>query len=691
MKNKRISTIFFSSLFLVFFIIFVYIIIFSINKETPNVSSLVKNGWQYRYGESPVDSSGVPIWIKGSANDMGWSDFTVPGKPINKAHNSEVWVRVPVASGDWVQPTILFMTYDQIFKVYMDNKPIYSFGKFDIINLKKCQGTPWHLIELPSGYGGKYIYLHFYSLKSESTGLIRKFDINNKSVHIYNIVKAGLLTVIFASIFVFVGICSFIIFVIARKEHKVFLYLSVSSITTGIWLLAGGTLKQFLFDAPGFWVHIEITSQYLIPLCFTALMKSLFNSKHEKIFNSIIYISGLLIIISLLLDLLNIVPLVNTLDVFYITFTLEMVTMIVIIFKAFSEWNIEIKIFSSGFTLLCLLGIMDILNWNFNINHSDTYLTQWGMTFFILSLALVLIFDFIKTQKSVEIYSEEVKLKEIIITERKRELEEAMINDKLKTEFISNISHEFRTPLNIIVSSIQLLSLYEKNGTIFEAKADLKKYLEIMKQNSYRLIRLVNNIIDITKIDTGYLELKLENHNIVAVVEDITLSVADYIKSKGISLTFDTDVEEKILACDSDKIERVILNLLSNAVKFSNPGSDIFVDIHDMDSEVVISIEDTGIGMEKDKLNLIFNRFAQVDRSFTRNHEGSGIGLSLVKSLVEMHGGKITVQSEYEKGSKFIITLPARILEDDDKKPEEQEMHAVYVEKVDIEFSDIYS
>jgi signal transduction histidine kinase len=286
---------------------------------------------------------------------------------------------------------------------------------------------------------------------------------------------------------------------------------------------------------------------------------------------------------------------------------------------------------------------------------------------------------------------EVVKSKESIITQKKHQIEESEINDKLKTEFISNISHELKTPLNIIVSAIQLLSLYERDGSAFEAREGYKKYLNVMKQNSYRLIRLVNNIIDISKIDSGYMQLNLENHNIVAVVEDITLSVVSFINDKDISLTFDTDVEEKILACDTDKIERIILNLLSNAVKFSNPGSSILVYINDRGSEVVISVEDTGIGMEKDKLDLIFNRFAQLDKSFTRNHEGSGIGLSLVESLVEMHGGKIKVESEFKKGSKFIITLPSRTLEVNDKKFEKREINATNVETVRIEFSDIYS
>ncbi|MEQ8199093.1 MAG: ATP-binding protein [Clostridiaceae bacterium] len=142
------------------------------------------------------------------------------------------------------------------------------------------------------------------------------------------------------------------------------------------------------------------------------------------------------------------------------------------------------------------------------------------------------------------------------------------------------------------------------------------------------------------------------NCNIVNIVEEITLSVAEYIKSNHLNLIFDTDIEEKIVACDLDKIERIMLNILSNAIKFSDLGGNIFVNIYDGKKFITITIEDTGIGINEDKLNIIFDRFRQIDKSFTRN-EGSGIGLSLVKSLVEMQGGTILVESKYGAGTKF--------------------------------------
>ena len=295
-------------------------------------------------------------------------------------------------------------------------------------------------------------------------------------------------------------------------------------------------------------------------------------------------------------------------------------------------------------------------------------------------------------------YIKDITEQKRMIEENKKFLQQTIEYDRLKTEFFGNMSHEFRTPLNIILSIIQLLNSihndsidnYDKFIVAFE------KYIGIMRQNAYRLLKLLNNIIDLTKIDTGFSEINLDNHNIVAVVEDITLSVADYMKSKGIELIFDTDIEEKIIACDDDKIERIMLNLLSNAIKYTKASGTIKVYIKDLGTNVMISVQDTGIGMPNDKLDVIFERFRQVDELLTRRAEGSGIGLSLVKSLVEAHGGTISVSSTQMVGSEFVILLPTRTVKNTkiSYKPlditNNDDQLQKKVERISIEFSDIY-
>lgn len=297
-----------------------------------------------------------------------------------------------------------------------------------------------------------------------------------------------------------------------------------------------------------------------------------------------------------------------------------------------------------------------------------------------LSAVLVIVKD-MSSSKNVE------KLRSDFEESRKK-LNEVLDANKAITEFFSNVSHELKTPLNVILGAVQVLNLYSnKDMPMYDMQ---KKYLKIMKQNCYRLLRLVNNVVDMSKIDSGFFKLYLKNYNIVGIVEEITLSVADYIENKGINLIFDTDVEEKVIACDPDKIERIILNLLSNAAKFTKPRDEILVNIVDREDSIVISVKDTGTGIPEDKLQSIFERFKQVDKTIGLNKEGSGIGLSLVKSLVELHGGSININSKEGEGSEFIIELPAKVIEGEDDSISNV-MYESKIERIDIEFSDIYS
>lgn len=280
---------------------------------------------------------------------------------------------------------------------------------------------------------------------------------------------------------------------------------------------------------------------------------------------------------------------------------------------------------------------------------------------------------------------------QLLVKEKDKQLAEADEYDKSKTEFFTTISHELKTPINIILGSIQLYSQLHTNYEGCSHYNSCLKYLKMMKQNCYRLLKLSNNLIDITRFDSGTVNKNFMSFNIVSIVENITLSVVEFAKNLGIDLIFDTDIEEKIIYCDADKIERVILNLISNAIKFTEREGTIEVRIKDKGEFVSISVKDTGLGIPEDKKRLIFERFEQVDSTLTRKREGSGIGLSLVKSIVEFHGGWITVDSELGKGSEFIFVLPAKPSNGMIINNEVEAIKEVNIDRLSIEFSDIYS
>ncbi len=267
---------------------------------------------------------------------------------------------------------------------------------------------------------------------------------------------------------------------------------------------------------------------------------------------------------------------------------------------------------------------------------------------------------------------------------------ETLQYDKIKTEFFANISHEIKTPLNIIIGTLQLFELILSGQSTYEGVEKLTKYTTIMRQNCFRLLRMLNNLIYITEIDSGFVELHVQNHNLVQIVNNILSSASRFIESKGVELTLDSKEPFIETACDAEKIERVLLNLLSNAVKFTDRGDNIKVSLFSSNGYAYISVKDTGIGIPDDMKELIFQRFRQVDKSFTRKCEGSGIGLSLVKSLVEMHNGSIEVKSEYGNGSEFIVKLPIWLEASDEIAATAEATASVCIDRVNIEFSDIY-
>lgn len=320
------------------------------------------------------------------------------------------------------------------------------------------------------------------------------------------------------------------------------------------------------------------------------------------------------------------------------------------------------------------------------IEYEDNRIRGWRDNYYIYRLSL---------EKLVVVYddiTQEIENKKII-NDNQRIIFETSEMENLRTEFFANISHELKTPLNIILGIIQINGMIIKDEEKPIDKRKIINNIKIEKQNCFRLLRLINNLIDSTKLSSSNIELNIINCNIVNLVEEITQSVAQYINNNNLTLIFDTDVEEKIVACDLDKIERIMLNLLSNSIKFTELGGSIFVKIIDGDEYITITVEDNGIGIPMEKLNVIFDRFRQVDKSFTRNYEGSGIGLSLVKSLVELHDGTISVESKYGVGTKFIIKLPVKVLDYGSSEVKTNLGNCTInncVERIKIEFSDIY-
>ena len=231
----------------------------------------------------------------------------------------------------------------------------------------------------------------------------------------------------------------------------------------------------------------------------------------------------------------------------------------------------------------------------------------------------------------------------------------------MKSHFFANISHEFRTPLTLIMGpSDRIINETSDQQIVKQAKS--------IKKNAARLLNLINQLLDLSKLESGKLELRASRSNIVTFIKGLTMSFESAAEEKDITLSLEADKDEVELYFDHEKMTKIMTNLLSNAFKFTPEGGTITVTVQEnrangknpaSDIETVeIKVKDTGMGIEEKDLPKLFDRFYQVDNSRTREHEGTGIGLALVRELVELNYGTIGVWSKSSAGTEFTITLP---------------------------------
>jgi putative nucleotidyltransferase with HDIG domain len=238
------------------------------------------------------------------------------------------------------------------------------------------------------------------------------------------------------------------------------------------------------------------------------------------------------------------------------------------------------------------------------------------------------------------------------------ELEETnqklLTHDKLKTEFFTNVSHELRTPLTLILAPLNTL-IHNRQDNFPDT---ILSTLSIMQNNGLRLLKQINNLLDFAKLEAGRMRLNFQEVDLIKFCEDIVATVQHMAASRGLKLYFQYQMEDGIrVMIDTEQFEKVVINLLHNAIKFTGSGGRITLCIDDHDEDVELVVEDTGEGIPADMLETIFDRFAQVDGSSTRTREGTGLGLSLAREIVELHGGTIRATSTQGQGSRFIVQI----------------------------------
>ena len=293
--------------------------------------------------------------------------------------------------------------------------------------------------------------------------------------------------------------------------------------------------------------------------------------------------------------------------------------------------------------------------------------------------------DITENARKEELYIEHRERLLRIETEKTLALEKVI---RMKEEFLATISHEFKTPLTVINAILQTLDKFYAD----EMSDRVKSYLKKIRQNSFRQLRLVNNLVDVTRVNSEQFKIHKMNMDIIFLTKSIVESVRSFAQQKGVNIYFTSMISGRIIGVDESIYERILLNLLSNAIKFTPQGKSIYVELEFTNTNVILKVRDEGIGIPPDKMEMIFERFGQVDSSLSRQAEGSGIGLSLVKTLVTALSGEIVLKSKVNKGSTFKVTMPAGLVKEEEIQQDMKltDINKRLIQAVSIEFSDIY-
>jgi signal transduction histidine kinase len=238
------------------------------------------------------------------------------------------------------------------------------------------------------------------------------------------------------------------------------------------------------------------------------------------------------------------------------------------------------------------------------------------------------------------------------IAEKSRQLEEA---SRHKSQFLASMSHELRTPLNAILGFNEMIL-----GQVYgEVPSDMKEPLEDIQKSGRHLLRLINNVLDLAKIEAGRMELALADYSVQDTVESVRSTLRPLAEAKGLELVASVPQDIPLAYGDGGRLAQCLMNLAGNSLKFTKQGR-VEIAVQASNGQLTWRVSDTGIGIPPDKIETLFSEFRQTDATIASEYGGTGLGLSITKKFIEMHGGRIWVESELGRGSTFLFEVPLR-------------------------------
>lgn len=370
--------------------------------DLKDFTAKITDGWMYRYGDSPVDAGGRFVWLDG---DSGWSGFEFPGRPHNPDGQRSIWIKGRLPQGNWSDPTLRFRAPQQALEIYLDGRKIYSFGKIDSANTNETPGSILHLVPLPPEFQGKEIYFRLYAPLPSYAGYLIEIEVGERSSHIINILKQNGLSLIFGSLFLFVGFVMILFSLLRSKDGKAVFFLGLSTFFLGCWNIAEGKTLQVFFNSPVAPVYIADISIFLMPIGFMIFMEQMFTREghwEKLLFRRLWQCFTALFFLTFTADMAGVASNLNFNRILHLLIAFSLVSSLYIIIKTALAGNREAYIFAAGLIILGITGFYDtyIMFYSNSPNLNLYRISYWGMLAFVMSLIVIIMMRFSNAYES---------------------------------------------------------------------------------------------------------------------------------------------------------------------------------------------------------------------------------------------------------------------------------------------------
>ncbi|NEO29054.1 MAG: response regulator [Symploca sp. SIO3C6] len=632
----------------------------------------IVKGWQYRWGDFSVEGADAPACQENEISNSCWQQFQFPSRLRKPEDEQIVWLRVPLPTGQWKSPALYLRGVPYIIGAYLNQRLVYTEFSLNSSGKANFESYQWPIIPLGSDFQGEILLFRVYvgDYPSIYIGLFDRVTIGSQIALIKRSFEQEI-DAVFGFLVTCLGLSAIFLSLI-RKETKSYFRFGLFALSIGLYIISDSDLITLFLNRLIILGYLEYISFYLIPISTCLLFEEIFGVGYKSIIRYLWKINLVYAIIGLLLFATQTDTWISDI---YLDQLLLLVTALILLINSIQmsmTGNWEAKLFTSGFIILALSAVHDTLVYILKPLYWYHKIHPWGTFVFILLVGLIFEYRFNQARRRLQDYARELEVKNYDLQEM----------DKLKDEFLANTSHELKTPLNGIIGIAESLI----DGATGKLSQQTISNLYLIVSSGQRLNQLVNDLLDFSQLKHKKLQLTTKAVGMREITNVVLTLCQPLVGSKPLQLINKIGRELPPVDADENRVQQILYNLVGNAIKFTASGTiEVSAIIRDAslanstspsspNQEVSgkgktqllpigsqyleVTVADTGIGIEADKLERIFQSFEQADGSISREYGGAGLGLAVTKQLVKLHGGDIHAESTPGMGSRFIFTLP---------------------------------